>query len=114
MFTSDISLLKISVSVPECLLAYLSFDRVDEKRMMVYDEGPYHNDAFFEGKLQFVKGNFSCGFAVKLEDGEIIFNGNDFNPKPLKGVTVAAWIYADSIVQRQKLFSTRATISGMR
>ena len=81
----------------------------------MYDEGPYHNDALFEGNVHFSKGNFSCGFAAKLEDGEIIFNGNDFHPKPSQGVTIAAWIYVDSKVQRQKLFSTRAegTGSGM-
>ena len=95
-------------SDPECLVAYLSFDRIDELNKIVYDESPYHNDAQLDGNLTFVNGNFSCGYAVKLDGGEIVFDGSKFNPKPSVAITVAAWIYIESSVDRQTIFATRA------
>jgi len=93
---------------PECLLAYLSFDKVDSQRKIVYDEGPYHNDAQLDGNLTFVNGNFTCGYAVKLSGGEILFDGSKFSPKPVSAVTVAAWVFIESNTDRQTIFATRA------
>ena len=89
-------------------MAYLSFDKIDEERNIVYDEGPYHNDAQMDGNMTFVNGNFSCGNAVRLEGGEILFDGSRFYPKPSVAVTIASWIYIDSNVKRQTIFATRA------
>ena len=99
----------LSIADPECLLAYLSFDKVDTQSKIVYDEGPYHNDAQLDGNLTFVNGNFTCGYAAKLSGGEIIFDGSKFNPKPTNAITVAAWIFIDSNTDRQTIFATRAS-----
>ena len=90
------------------MLAYLSFDKIDAPNKIVYDEGPYHNDAQLDGNLTFVNGNFSCGYAVKLDGGEIMFDGSKFHPKPTAAITVAAWIYIESNTDRQTIFATRA------
>lgn len=100
------------LSDPECLLAYLSFDKIDAPNKIVYDEGPYHNDAQLDGNLTFVNGNFSCGYAVKLDGGEIMFDGSKFHPKPTTAITVAAWIYIESNTDRQTIFATRAGENG--
>ena len=55
-----------------------------------------------------MNGNFTCGYAAKLDGGEIIFDGGKFNPKPVNEITVAAWIYIDSNTDRQTIFATRA------
>ena len=94
---------------PECLVAYLSFDNVNMAQNLILDEGPYQNHAHFDGPVSFEHNNYSCENTTIIKDGgEIYFNGSNFQNKPRYGVTVAMWLYADSLLHRQSLFSTKA------
>lgn len=95
--------------VSECIVAYLSFDQFDEENKIIFDEGPFQNHANYDGDTSFLTANFSCGNATSINDGEIYFNGTTFKNIPRDGITIAVWVYADSLLHRQSLFSTIAT-----
>ncbi|XP_057304151.1 uncharacterized protein LOC130641387 isoform X2 [Hydractinia symbiolongicarpus] len=97
------------IPVPECIVAYLSFDQFDEENKIIFDEGPFQNHANYDGDTSFLTTNFSCGNATSINDGEIYFNGTTFKNIPKDGITIAVWVYADSLLHRQSLFSTIAT-----
>ena len=91
-------------------MTYLSFDHVDIGTKQIYDEGPYKNHASYLGNVEFITGNFTCGNAASFKDGgEIYFNGYTFKHIPSEAITIAAWIYADSTLHKQSVFSTKAT-----
>lgn len=76
------------------------------------DDGPFKNNAYYVGDVEFKHENMSCeNTAVVKTSGEIYFNGSTFKNKPVYGITIALWLYADSTLNRQDLFSTRSSTS---
>ena len=98
-----------SVSVEECLVAYLSFDVVDTIKKLVYDEGPYGNDFTYNGNVQFLPANYSCKNAAAIDsDGDLYYAGPGFTNSPNKGATIAMWVHPTDLMHKQSIFTSKA------
>ena len=73
-------------------------------RKIIFDEGPFGNHAQYNGDVTFLHGNFSCQNATLVKNGEIWFNKTSFQNVPANGLTIAAWVFADSTTFSQSLF----------
>ncbi len=86
------------------IVAHLEFDQRDGDIML--DTSGHNNNAIMTGAATSMRTKFSCGVAQRLMGGQISFDGTAFNPKPLNGISVAAWIKLNSTTGRQSVFYT--------
>lgn len=94
--------------MPQCLVAFLSFDNTDLDRNQTYDEGPNQNHATYSGDVEFTSNNLSCGNMAQFkEEGEVFFDPN-IQSVPTRAITIALWVYADNLDYKQILFTAKA------
>ena len=102
-------LFHIQSTVEECLVTYLSFDVIDTKKKLVYDEGPFDNDFTYNGDVEFTAANFSCRNAASINaDGDLYYSGKGFANSPTIGATIALWVHPTDLMHKQSIFTSKA------
>ena len=95
--------------VEECLVTYLSFDVIDTKKKLVYDEGPFGNDFTYNGDVEFTAANFSCKNAASIKaEGDLYYSGKGFTNSPTMGATIALWVHPTDLMHKQSIFTSKA------
>ena len=95
---------------PSELACHLEFDQFDMDTL--YDSSGHENDAQMHGATTLMHTNYSCGLAGRLIGGVVNFNGDKFNPKPQKAITVAAWLKLNETRGTQSVFSTGGRVGS--
>ena len=94
--------------VPQCLVAFLSFDNTDLDRNQTYDEGPHQNHASYSGNVEFISDNHSCGNMAQFEEESEIFFDPNIQSVPTQGITIALWVYPENLDYKQIIFTAKA------
>ena len=85
-------------------VVHLDFDEI--KDTQIPDVSGHHNDAHYRPPVDILAFSKSCERGLRLNGGDVFFDGEFFIDKPREEITVAAWVKLFSNGGQHSIFDT--------